>query len=91
MTEINMLQIGHIEPVGLIAKDGSDLAKVFCNTYLIQAINEITEQNQLEALHFMGSVAGHALAHMFSQNIKLEQLDSVLSQLRSYVIQTQGA
>ena len=54
-------------------------------------MNEIADQSEIEAIHFMGSVAGHALCHMFSQNIKLDQLDSVLAQIRSYVIQTQGA
>lgn len=63
MTEIKMLVINHIEPVGLIAK---------------------------EALYFMGSVAGHALAHMFD-NLDIKQIDSVLAQLRSYVIQSKGS
>lgn len=90
MIEIEMLSISHIEPVGLMAKDGPDLAKAFCNTYLLQAINEIADQNDKEALHFMGSVAGHALAHMFD-NIDIKQIDSVLAQLRSYIIQTKGS
>lgn len=91
MTGNKMLTINHIEPIGLIAENGSDLAKVFCNLYLVQAVNEIADQSEIEAIHFMGSVAGHTLCHMFSQNIKLDQLDSVLAQIRSYVIQTQGA
>lgn len=90
MTEIKMLVINHIEPLGLIAEDGSELAKAFCNTYLLQAMNEIADQNDKEALHFMGSVAGHALAHMFD-NLDIKQIDSVLAQLRSYVIQSKGS
>lgn len=91
MPKIKLLKISHIEPVGLIAESGSELAKAFSNTYFNQAANEISDQNEVEALHFMGSVAGHALCQMFSQNINLDQLDSVLAQIRSYVIQTQGA
>lgn len=91
MPKIKLLKISHIEPVGLIAESGSELAKAFSNTYFNQAANEIADQNEIEALHFMGSVAGHALNQMFSQNINLDQLDSVLAQIRSYVIQTQGA
>lgn len=88
---MEMIKIEHIEPLGFIAKDGSDLARVFCNHYLVQATNQIADQNDPEALHFLGSVAAHALVHMFSQNIKLEQIDYVLAQIRSYVIQTQGS
>lgn len=91
MPKIKLLKISHIEPVGLIAESGSELAKAFSNTYFNQAANEIADQNEIEALHFMGSVTGHALNQMFSQNINLDQLDSVLAQIRSYVIQTQGA
>jgi hypothetical protein len=82
MSEENMLVINHIEPLGLIAESGAELATAFCNTYFLQAVNEVAEQNNLEATHFMGSVAGCALAHMF-QDIPLNQLDSVLSQIRS--------
>lgn len=89
--EIKMLIINHIEPVGLMAKDGSDLATVFCNKYLVEAVNQIFDQDQAESLHFLGSVAGQSLSHMFGQNIKLEQLDNVLAQIRSYVISTQGS
>ena len=85
-----LLKIDHIEAVGLIAEDGSELATVFSNTYLIQAINQIAEQDQAEAIHFMGSIAGHSLAQMFSQ-ININQLDSVLAQIRAFVIQTQGS
>ena len=53
--------------------------------------NAIADQNDAEALHFLGSVAGQALLHLFSQNIKLNQLDSVLAQIRSHVIQTVGS
>lgn len=87
--EIKMLKIDHIEPVGLIAQDGADLAKVFCNTYLINAANQIIEQNPVQVIHFMGGVAGHALTHMFNR-IDTKELDSVLAQIRSFVIQTQG-
>ena len=90
MSENNMLVINHIEPLGLIAESGAELATAFCNTYFLQAVNEIAEQNNLEATHFMGSVAGCALAQMF-QDVPLNQLDSVLSQLRSFVIQVRGA
>lgn len=91
MEKITMLTIPHIEPVGLIAKNGSDLATVFSNHYIVQAVNAIADQNDAEALHFLGSVAGQALLHLFSQNIKLNQLDSVLAQIRSHVIQTVGS
>lgn len=90
MSKKNMLVINHIEPLGLIAESGSELATAFCNLYFVQAVNQIAEQNDLEATHFMGSVAGCALAHMF-QDIPLNQLDSVLSQIRSFVIQVRGA
>ena len=86
-----MLTIPHIEPIGLIAQDGADLSKVFCNHYLVQATNDIVDQDQVQALHFLGSTAGHALVHMFSMNINLDQLDSVLAQIRSHVIQTVGS
>ena len=43
MTGNKMLMINHIEPIGLIAENGSDLAKVFCNLYLVQAVNEIAD------------------------------------------------
>ena len=88
MPKNKLLKISHIEPVGLIAESGSDLAKAFSNTYFNQAANEITDQSEIEALHFMGSVAGHALSQMF-QNLDIKQLDSVLAQIRSYVIQEQ--
>jgi hypothetical protein len=91
MTKIKLLTINHIEPVGLIAESGSELAKAFSNTYFNQAANEIADQSEIEALHFMGSVAGHALCQMFSQNINIKELDSVLAQIRSYVIQGQGS
>jgi len=39
----------------------------------------------------MGSVAGHALCQMFGQNINIKELDSILAQIRSYVIQAQGS
>lgn len=81
-----MLVINHIEPVGLIAKSGSELATVFSNTYFNQAANEVVEQSEIEALHFMGGVAGHALNQMF-QVLSIDQLDSVLAQIRIYVIQ----
>ena len=90
MTNKPMLVISHIEPVGLIAENGTELAKAFSNTYFNQAANEITDQSEIEALHFMGSVAGHALSQMF-QNLDIKQLDSVLAQIRSYVIQEQGS
>ena len=90
MPKIKPLKICHIETVGLIAESGSDLAKAFSNTYFNQAANEITDQSEIEALHFMGSVAGHALSQMF-QNLDIKQLDSVLAQIRSYVIQEQGS
>ena len=90
MTNKPMLVINHIEPVGLIAESGSELAKAFSNTYFNQAANEIADQDEIEALHFMGSVAGHALSQMF-QNLDIKQLDSVLAQIRSYVIQEQGS
>ena len=86
-----MLTIPHIEPIGLIAQDGADLSKVFCNHYLVQATNDIADQDQVQALHFLCSTAGHALVHMFSMNINLDQLDSVLAQIRSHVIQTVGS
>ena len=91
MDNIQMLTIPHIEPIGLIAQDGADLSKVFCNHYLVQATNDIADQDQVQALHFLGSTAGHALVHMFSMNINLDQLDSVLAQIRSHVIQTVGS
>lgn len=91
MKKITMLTIPHIEPVGLIAQDGANLSKVFCNHYLVQATNMISEQNEVQALHFLGSTAGHALVHMFSMNINLDQLDSILAQIRSHVIQTVGS
>ena len=91
MTNKPMLVINHIEPVGLIAESGSELAKAFSNTYFNQAANEIADQDEIEALHFMGSVAGHALCQRFSQNINIKELDSVLAQIRSYVIQGQGS
>ncbi|WP_297424372.1 hypothetical protein [uncultured Acinetobacter sp.] len=90
MRKIKLLKISHIEPGGLIAESGSDLAKAFSNTYFNQAANEIADQSEIEALHFMGSVAGHALSQMF-QNLDIKQLDSVLAQIRSYVIQEQGS
>ena len=90
MPKNKLLKISHIETVGLIAESGSDLAKAFSNTYFNQAANEITDQSEIEALHFMGSVAGHALSQMF-QNLDIKQLDSVLAQIRSYVIQEQGS
>ena len=90
MPKIKPLKISHIETVGLIAESGSDLAKAFSNTYFNQAANEIADQSEIEALHFMGSVAGHALSQMF-QNLDIKQLDSVLAQIRSYVIQEQGS
>ena len=40
MTNKPMLVINHIEPVGLIAESGSELAKAFSNTYFNQAANE---------------------------------------------------
>lgn len=85
-----LLKIDHIEAVGLIAEDGSELAKAFSNTYMIQAINQIADQDPRESIHFMGSLAGHSLAQMFSQ-LNIEQLDSVLAQIRTFVIQTQGS
>jgi hypothetical protein len=85
-----MLTINHLKSVGLIAENGAELAKAFTNLYFNQAANEIAKQNEGEALHFMGSVAGHALSQMFS-HLTLDQLDHVLAQIRSYVIQTQGA
>lgn len=85
-----MLTINHLKSVGLIAENGAELAKAFTNIYFNQAANEIAKQNEGEALHFMGSVAGHALSQMFS-HLTLDQLDHVLAQIRSYVIQTQGA
>lgn len=91
MTNKPMLVINHIEPVGLIAESGSELAKAFSNTYFNQAANEIADQDEIEALHFMGSIAGHALCQMFGQNINIKELDSVLAQIRSYVIQAQGS
>lgn len=81
MTNRPKLVISHIEPVGLIAENGTELAKAFSNTYFNQAANEITDQSEIEALHFMGSVAGHALSQMF-QNLDIKQLDSVLAQIR---------
>lgn len=91
MTNKPMLVINHIEPVGLIAQDGSDLSKTFCDNYLLQAVNEIIDQDETQAMHFLGSTAGHALAQMFNMNININQLDSVLAQIRSHVIQTQGS
>lgn len=91
MSNKPMLVINHIEPVGLIAQDGSNLSKAFCDNYLLQAVNEIIDQDEVSALHFLGSTAGHALAQMFSMNIDINQLDSVLAQIRSHVIQTQGS
>lgn len=90
-TKNKMLKITHIEPVGLIAKDGSDLSKAFSDYYLLQAVNEVIDQDEVQAMHFLGSTAGHALAQMFSMNINISQLDSVLAQIRSHVIQTQGS
>ncbi len=91
MAKIQMQTIPHIEPIGLIAQDGADLSQIFCNHYLVQATNDIADQDQVQALHFLGSTAGHALVHMFSMNINLDQLDSVLAQIRSHVIQTVGS
>ncbi|HCM31830.1 MAG TPA: hypothetical protein DIC32_10215 [Acinetobacter radioresistens] len=88
MTKIKLLTINHIEPVGLMGKDGSDLAKVFSNTYVVQAANQILEQNQAEAAQFLGSLAGQSLAQMFSF-VDVKNLDAVLNQLRAFVIQTQ--
>ena len=91
MTNKPMLVINHIAPVGLIAQDGSELSKAFCDNYLLQAVNEIIDQDEVSAMHFLGSTAGHALVHMFQMNININQLDSVLAQIRSHVIQTQGS
>lgn len=88
MSEVKMLKISHIEPLGLIAKDGSDLAKAFSNTYVVQAVNEILDQDQMQSVHFLGSLAGQSLSQMFSL-VDVEHLDSVLAQLREFVIQTQ--
>ena len=84
-----MLVINHIEPVGLIAENGSDLAKAFCNLYFVQAVNEIADQNDIEAIHFMGSVAGQSLSFMF-QKVSIDQLDSILEQIKSHVITSAG-
>lgn len=91
MNEKTMLVITPIKSVGLIAENGTELAKAFSNTYFNHAANAVADQSEIEALHFMGSVAGHALCQMFSQNISIKQLDSVLAQIRSYVIQEQGS
>ena len=59
MDKIQMLTIPHIEPIGLIAQDGADLSKVFCNHYLVQATNDIADQDQVQALHFRNSQFSH--------------------------------
>lgn len=87
--EIKMLKIDHIEPVGLIAKDGADLATAFSNVYLVNAVNQIIDQDDIQSVHFLGSLAGQALAQMFTK-IDIKQLDSVLSQIRHFVIIDQG-
>lgn len=89
MTNKPMLVINHIEPIGLIAESGSELAKAFCNLYLVQAVNEIADQNDIEAIHFMGSVAGQSLSFMF-QKVSIDQLDSILEQIKSHVITSAG-
>lgn len=87
--ETKMLKIDHIEPVGLIAKDGADLATAFSNVYLVNAVNQIIDQDDIQSVHFLGSLAGQALAQMFTK-IDIKQLDSVLAQLRHFVIIDQG-
>jgi len=78
-----------IEHGFLIGVDGADLATEFCNTYVREAMIEISGLSTKEAVSFVGSVAGQSLSFMF-QKVSIDQLDSILEQIKSHVITSAG-
>lgn len=85
-----MLAINGIPDHGLIAENAADLATAFSNHYVVNATNQIIDQSDTEYMQFLGSLAGQCLAQAFKNGIPLNQLDSVLAQIRSFVIQSAG-
>ena len=55
-----------IEHGFLIGADGADLATEFCNTYVREAMIEISGLSTKEAVSFVGSVAGQSLDYFFN-------------------------
>lgn len=82
---VNLIKIDHIEPIGLIAEDGATLATAFYNHYITQAANSI-EDHPREAVAFLLATAGMSISSAFQQGIPVDQLDSVLGQIRTYVL-----